>query len=88
MALVKMYRDIPEVTGGNTEAMIPEEAVNEAVANGWKKAEVKADSKKDEVKTEPPKPEAAKEAKVDKAGPKVTDVKSESKKGQKTLRDE
>ena len=32
MALVKMYRDIPEVAGGATEAMIPEDPLEEGMA--------------------------------------------------------
>lgn len=74
MALIKMYRDEPEVVGGNTEAMIPEEAVNLAMDNGWKikakvedkKAETKIEVKVD-VKKEEPKVELVKEvSKVEK----------------------
>lgn len=68
MALVKMLRDAPEVTGGNTEAMIPEDAVAEAIARGWKKADgkpAKEPPKTDEPKAEEPKVEPVKEEKAD-----------------------
>ena len=73
MALVKMYRDEPEVPGGNTEAMIPEEAVNLAMDNGWRlkgkaepaKEESKPEVKKEEPKAEEPKVEPVKEEKSD-----------------------
>lgn len=42
MALVKMIRDIPEVAGGKTEAMMQEEAVKAAIQNGWRVANDKA----------------------------------------------
>jgi len=72
MALVKMYRDEPEVPGGNTEAMIPEEGVNAAMDNGWK-LKGKVDEKKPEpAKVEEPKVE---EPKVEE--PKVEPVKEE-----------
>lgn len=67
MALVKMLRDIPEVAGGKTEAMIPEEGVAQAMNNGWRKAEGKSEKSepKAEVKAEPkveePKVEPVKE---------------------------
>ena len=87
MALVKMYRDEPEVPGGNTEAMIPEEAVNLAMDNGWKlkgkaepvKEEPKPEVKKEESKAEEPKVEPVKEEKSD--FPEFE--KSEGKKGKK-----
>lgn len=41
MALIKMWRDFPEVAGGKTEAMVPEEGVKAAMDNGWKKTEDK-----------------------------------------------
>lgn len=71
MALVKMLRDIPEVAGGKTEAMIPEDAVAQAMNNGWRKADVKnekSESKpaskaesKPEPKVEEPEVEPVKE---------------------------
>ena len=69
MALVKMYRDEPEVPGGNTEAMIPEEAVNLAMDNGWRlkgkaepaKEEAKTEVEKEEPKVEQPKAEEPKQ---------------------------
>lgn len=87
MALVKMYRDEPEVPGGNTEAMIPEEAVNLAMDNGWRlkgkaepaKEESKPEVKKEEPKAEEPKVEPVKEEKSD--FPEFE--KSEGKKGKK-----
>lgn len=67
MALVKMIRDYPEVAGGNTTAMIPEEAVQLAINDGWRIADkkteepkVKAEEKKPEVKVEPKKEETPK----------------------------
>jgi hypothetical protein len=39
MGLVKMIRDVPEVAGGKTEAMIPEDSVKQAKDAGWKIAE-------------------------------------------------
>ena len=83
MALVKMYRDEPEVPGGNTEAMIPEEAVNLAMDNGWKlkgKAEPAKEESKPEVKEEPKVEEPVKEEKKPEA-PKFE--KTEEKKGKK-----
>ena len=68
MALVKMLRDAPEVAGGNTEAMIPEDAVAEAIARGWKKADgkpAKDAPKVEEPKVEPKVEEPAKEEKAD-----------------------
>ena len=68
MALVKMLRDAPEVPGGNTEAMIPEEAVAEAIARGWKKADgkpAKVEEPKVAPKVEEPKVEPVKEEKAD-----------------------
>lgn len=69
MALVKMLRDAPEVAGGNTEAMIPEDAVAEAIARGWKKADGKPAKveapKVEEPKVEPKVEEPAKEEKAD-----------------------
>ncbi len=50
MALVKMVRDFPEVAGGNTTAMIPEEAVNLAMDNGWRVESKGASTPKTEVK--------------------------------------
>lgn len=87
MALVKMYRDEPEVPGGNTEAMIPEEAVDSAMDNGWRlkgktelvKEESKPEVKKEEPKVEEPKVEPVKEEKSD--FPEFE--KSEGKKGKK-----
>ena len=87
MALVKMYRDEPEVPGGNTEAMIPEEAVSLAMNNGWRlkgkaepaKEEPKPEVKKEEPKAEEPKVEPVKEEKSD--FPEFE--KSEGKKGKK-----
>ena len=68
MALVKMVRDFPEVKGGNTEAMIPEEAVDACLGNGWKIAEKgekpnedeKTEAKVEAVKVEEPKVEEPK----------------------------
>ena len=81
MALVKMYRDEPEVPGGNTEAMIPEEAVNSAMDNGWR---LKG---KEEPKKEEPKPEVKEEPKVEPVKEEKSDFpefeKSEGKKGKK-----
>lgn len=48
MALVKVIRDIPEVAGGGTTALIESDAVAQAIENGWKLA----DEKKSETKTE------------------------------------
>lgn len=87
MALVKMYRDEPEVPGGNTEAMIPEEAVSLAMNNGWKlkgkaepvKEEPKPEVKKEQPKVEEPVVEPVKEEKSD--FPEFE--KSEGKKGKK-----
>ena len=81
MALVKMYRDEPEVLGGNTTADIPEEAVNLALDNGWKIAS-KAESHKEvkaEAKSEPK--QEVKEEKVEKA---EKPLKTEDKKEDKT----
>lgn len=97
MALVKMWRDFPEVAGGKTEAMVPEEAVKSAMDNGWKKVEEKSEQVKEsvkEAKQEPVKEEAPKaEPKVE--TPKAEADKKEDKaekapapKGQKKLRDE
>ena len=92
MALVKMYRDEPEVPGGNTEAMIPEEAVNLAMDNGWRlkgkaepaKEEPKPEAKKEEPKVEQPK---AEEPKIEPVKEEKSDFpefeKSEGKKGKK-----
>jgi len=93
MALVKMIRDIPEVAGGKTEAMMQEDAVKAAIQNGWRVADKAVGNNQaqkepvkepvSEAKTEPKaekpevKPETKSEPKSDKA---------ESKK-QKTLRD-
>lgn len=79
MALVKMYRDIPEVAGGSTEAMIPEDAVQSAIDNGWKKAEVKNEPKKEEAKAETPKVEVKKEEPKVEAKPEVKTDKVEQK---------
>lgn len=51
MGLVKMIRDVPEVAGGKTEAMIPEDSVKQAKDAGWKIAEdtLKAKPLKEEV---------------------------------------
>ena len=92
MALVKMYRDEPEVPGGNTEAMIPEEAVNLAMDNGWRlkgKAEPAKEEPKPEVKKEEPRVEhpKAEEPKVEPVKEEKSDFpefeKSEGKKGKK-----
>ena len=92
MALVKMYRDEPEVPGGNTEAMIPEEAVDSAKDNGWRlkgKAEPVKEESKPEVKKEEPKVEQpkAEEPKVEPVKEEKSDFpefeKSEGKKGKK-----
>ena len=92
MALVKMYRDEPEVPGGNIEAMIPEEAVNLAMDNGWRlkgKAEPVKEEPKPEVKKEEPKVEQpkAEEPKVEPVKEEKSDFpefeKSEGKKGKK-----
>jgi hypothetical protein len=75
MKLVKMIRDVPEVEGGKTVAMVPETAVLEARDNGWKVAEepLKAEPLvKEEPKVEPKKEEVA-----DK--PKKVEVKPEPK---------
>lgn len=78
MALVKMVRDVPEVKGGNTTAMIPEDAVKEAIDNGWRKA----DEKKVEtpVKSAPVNNKA--EEKVD-TKPVKEEVKTDTPKAQK-----
>ena len=76
MALVKMVRDFPEVAGGKTTADIPEEAVNLAMDNGWrradskvvtpkedkieKKVEDKDEEKKADVKADAPKAKSSK----------------------------
>ena len=92
MALVKMYRDEPEVPGGNTEAMIPDEAVSLAMNNGWKlkgKAEPVKEEPKPEVKKEEPKVEEPKadESKVEPVKEEKSDfpefTKNEGKKGKK-----
>lgn len=46
-----MIRDVPEVAGGKTEAMIPEDSVKQAKDAGWKIAEdtLKAKPLKEEV---------------------------------------
>lgn len=80
MALVKMIRDYPEVAGGNTTAMIPEEAVQSAIDNGWRIAEKKAEEPK--VKTEEKKPEIKVEPKKEET-PKVEQKKEESKSSKK-----
>lgn len=51
MGLVKMIRDVPEVAGGKTEAVIPEDSVKQAKDAGWKIAEdtLKAKPLKEEV---------------------------------------
>lgn len=51
MGLVKMIRDVPEIAGGKTEAMIPEDSVKQAKDAGWKIAEdtLKAKPLKEEV---------------------------------------
>lgn len=84
MALVKMYRDEPEVVGGNTEAMIPEEAVNLAMDNGWKKA----DDKKNVTKEIEKPAEPVKEQKVETKPEVKTEFKPEAKGKGKNLRDE
>lgn len=71
MALVKMIRALPEVKGGKTEGMFPEEAVAELKGKGWnvadKASEKKAEPVKEEPKVEPvreePKVETKKEEK-------------------------
>lgn len=79
MKLVKMIRDVPEVEGGKTVAMVPETAVLEARDNGWKVAEepLKATLTKNEPKVEDPKVEPKKEEVADK--PKKVEVKPEPK---------
>ena len=72
MALVQRLRDAPEVAGGNTEAMIPEDAVAEAIARGWKKADGKP------AKVEAPKVEAPK-VEAPKVEPKVEEPAKEEK---------
>lgn len=46
-----MIRDVPEVAGGKTEAVIPEDSVKQAKDAGWKIAEdtLKAKPLKEEV---------------------------------------
>ena len=51
MALVRMVRAVPEVAGGKTEAMVPEEAVSDALKNGWSRADESA-ARKEEPKQE------------------------------------
>jgi hypothetical protein len=80
MKLVKMIRDVPEVEGGKTVAMVPEIAVLEARDNGWKVAEEPLKAKplvKEEPKVEEPKVEPKKEEVADK--PKKVEVKPEPK---------
>lgn len=79
MKLVKMIRDVPEVEGGKTVAMVPETAVLEARDNGWKIAEepLKATLTKNEPKVEEPKVEPKKEEVAEK--PKKVEVKPEPK---------
>ena len=79
MALVKMIRDLPEVTGGNTEGLFPEEAVADLKGKGWKVADKASEKKAEPVKEQPkfepkvepvveePKVEPKKEEKVEKA---------------------
>jgi len=91
MALVKMLRDIPEVAGGKTEAMIPEESVADAMKRGWKKADGKVEKTEPKPEKTEPKPEPKKEE--PKVEPKVeepvkepefpTFEKTEEKKGKK-----
>lgn len=76
MALVKMIRNLPEVKGGKTEGMFPEEAVAELKGKGWKAAEKtseKTEPVKDKSKDEPKEPvkdkteaDSKKEEKVEK----------------------
>ena len=63
MALVKMVRDIPEVKGGATTAMIAEESVQAAVGRGWRRAESKAEGKQDPAKAVEERPVAKTEEK-------------------------
>ena len=98
MALVKMIRDIPEVAGGKTEAMMQDEAVKAAIQNGWRVANDKApdtslaqktSSLESKTETVPePKSEVKTEPKAGKPEVKVETKsdKAESKK-QKSLRD-
>lgn len=73
MALVKMVRDFPEVEGGNTVAMIPEEAINLAMDNGWRLEETKQTTKQEAKATAEEKTEekvegaTAEEVKTEKA---------------------
>lgn len=84
MGLVKMIRDVPEVAGGKTEAMIPEDSVKQAKDAGWKIAEdtlkakplkeevpVKKEEKKEEV-SEVKKVEEPKKEEQPKAEPKLS----------------
>lgn len=72
MALVKMTRAVPEVKGGKTEALVPEDAVSAAMSKGWRVAE------KTSEKTEQPKEPAKKsEPAFDK--PKAEEPKAEVK---------
>lgn len=75
-----MIRDVPEVAGGKTEAMIPEDSVKQAKDAGWKIAEdtLKAKPLKEEVPvkkeevSEVKKVEEQKKEEQPKAGPKLS----------------
>lgn len=82
MALVKMTRDAPEVAGGNTEGMFPEEAVAELKGKGWKVAD-KASEKADPKKDEPKEPKVEPKAEEPKVEPKVEEKKPEFKDSKK-----
>lgn len=85
MALVKMVRDLPEVKGGNTEGMFPEEAVADLKKLGWKvadKGSEKAEPKKEEPKAEPKEPKVESKVEEPKA-PKFEEKKEEFKDSKK-----
>ncbi len=71
MALVKLVRSVPEVAGGKTEAMVPEENVKAALDAGWSLSDKKAD-KDDKSDKDDKKSDSAKEPSGDaKANPDV-----------------
>ena len=86
MALVKMIRDIPEVAGGKTEAMVSEEGVKDAMARGWIKAgdKVVTPEVEEEPKVEQVVEEKSEEPEEEKDFPKFE--KNEEKKFEKNFR--
>lgn len=79
MTLVKMTRSEPEVEGGNTTAMIPEEAVSLAAADGWeiadsKKTESAAEAQETREKKEEPEKQEQKKSDSKKPASKKKDA--------------